>query len=251
MAPETLTPDEKNRLSEAHIPLVRKLTHRLTRKLPPHIDRGELLSAGLYGLADAVSRFNPSLHSNFAAYASFRIKGAIIDCMRRDDTLTRSLRGHIGKLSAAREVLQAKLQREPTIDEIAEELGISLNRLSSILSRLDQAEILALDDIAGFESEEIDYEEASVETWSSRPSAVVNFEGHDPLSLLLDVENSHLIGKALSRLDEKEKRCVILSFYENLTLKEIGELLGVTESRASQLRTKGLRKIKRYLLLNH
>lgn len=233
---KTIDDFEKEELIKSYLPLVRKVVHRLSGRLPKDVDVKEMLNSGIIGLVDALEKFDPKHETNFATYAQFRIRGAILDSFRSQDWLPRSLRFKSHKIEEAYQVIEQKLGRPATEPEVAKELGLELSELRKLLGEVGSIVMLSFEEL-GFGHGEERFQSSD---WKS--NAV-----DDPLRDLLDGEKLGLIARALDRLPEKERLVVSLYFYEELNLKEIGEILGVTESRASQIRSRALIRLKNYL----
>jgi len=220
----------------AYSPVVKYVAGRMSSGLPAHVEEAELISYGLGGLITAIERFDLEREIKFETYAITRIRGAIIDELRTLDWVPRSVRARARQIERVNMKLEAKLQRVPTDEEMAAELGISLDDFHEALLQISSSTIVALDEL-----------------WNVTDSGG---EGVSLLDTLPDrrtpdphvlVERSNLrerIADAISALPEREKLVVALYYYENLTLREIGEVLGVTESRVSQLHTKAVLRLR-------
>jgi RNA polymerase sigma factor for flagellar operon FliA len=227
---------EKEELIKSYLPLVRKVVHRLSGRLPKDVDIKEMLNSGIIGLVDALEKFDPKHETNFATYAQFRIRGAILDSFRSQDWLPRSLRYKSHKIEEAYKAIEQKLGRPATDEEVAKELGLEIDELRKLLGEVGSIVMLSFEEL-GFGHGE---ERFQASEWLSSST-------EDPLHNLLGGEKVELIARALDRLPEKERLVISLYFYEELNLKEIGEILGVTESRASQVRSRALIRLKNYL----
>ena len=227
---------EKEDLIRSYLPLVKKVVHRLSGRLPKDIDLQEMLNSGIIGLVDALEKYDPKHETNFSTYAQFRIRGAILDSFRTQDWLPRSLRFKSHKIEVAYHRIEQRLGRPASDEEVAYELGISIEELQQLLGEVGSIVMLSFEEL-GFGHGE---ERFQAEDWLAS-------KGHDPLHRLLGHEKVDLIARSLDRLPEKERLVTSLYFYEELNLKEIGEILGVTESRASQIRSRALIRLKNYL----
>lgn len=227
---------EKEELIKSYLPLVRKVVHRLSGRLPKDIDIKEMLNSGIIGLVDALEKYDPRHETNFATYAQFRIRGAILDSFRSQDWLPRSLRFKSHKIEAAYQKIEQKLGRPATDEEVARDLGIDVEDLRKMLGEVGSIVMLSFEEL-GFGHGE---ERFQASEWLSSST-------EDPLHNILGGEKVELIARSLDRLPEKERLVISLYFYEELNLKEIGEILGVTESRASQIRSRALIRLKNYL----
>ena len=225
----------RDRLILTYAPLVKFVAGRLGSGLPAHVDEGDLVSYGLLGLIGAIERFDPQREIKFETYAIARIKGAIIDELRALDWVPRSVRSRAREIERAMGELERRLHRAPTDEEIAAKLGIAVADLEESLMEISRSSIAALDELwtvsAG--GDQI----ALIDT-------IEDTQGPEPQSALAQTEMREALGEAIARLPEREKLVVTLYYYEELTLREIGEVLGVTESRVSQLHTKAILRLK-------
>lgn len=227
---------EKEELIRQYLPLVKKVVHRLSGRLPKDVDIREMLNSGIIGLVDALEKYDPKHETNFSTYAQFRIRGAILDSFRSQDWLPRSLRFKSHKLELAYQRIEQKLGRPATDEEVSRELNMPVEELQKLLSEVGSIVMLSFEELGFGHGEE-----------RFQAEDVVASKGQDPLGRLLSTEKVSLIARALDRLPEKERLVISLYFYEELNLKEIGEILGVTESRASQIRSRALIRLKNYL----
>jgi RNA polymerase sigma factor FliA len=229
--------DEKlrDRLILTYAPLVKYVAGRLGSGLPAHVEEGDLVSYGLLGLIGAIERYDPDRDVKFETYAIARIKGSIIDELRALDWVPRSVRARARDIERAVAELESKLGRAPTDDEIATKLGLTEDELEDSLTEISRSSIAALDELwtvsAG--GDQI----ALIDT-------IEDTQGPEPQSALAQTELREAMADAIARLPEREKLVVTLYYYEELTLREIGEVLGVTESRVSQLHTKAILRLK-------
>ncbi len=225
----------RDRLILTYAPLVKFVAGRLGSGLPAHVDEGDLVSYGLLGLIGAIERFDPQREIKFETYAIARIKGAIIDELRALDWVPRSVRSRAREIERAMGELERRLHRAPTDEEIAAKLGIAVSDLEDSLMEISRSSIAALDELwtvsAGGD------QVALIDT-------IEDTQGPEPQSALAQAEMREALGEAIARLPEREKLVVTLYYYEELTLREIGEVLGVTESRVSQLHTKAILRLK-------
>jgi RNA polymerase sigma factor for flagellar operon FliA len=229
-------PAIRDRLIVTYAPLVKYVAGRLGSGLPAHVDDEDLVSYGLLGLIGAIERYDPDRDVKFETYAIARIRGAIIDELRALDWVPRSVRSRARDIERAIAELEGKLGRAPTDDEIAQKLGVSEEELNESLSEISRSSIAALDElwtISGTSGDQV----ALIDT-------IEDPEAPDPQGSLSQTELREAIADAIARLPEREKLVVTLYYYEELTLREIGEVLGVTESRVSQLHTKAVLRLK-------
>ena len=229
--------DEKlrDRLILTYAPLVKYVAGRLGSGLPAHVEEGDLVSYGLLGLIGAIERYDPDRDVKFETYAIARIKGSIIDELRALDWVPRSVRARARDIERAVAELESKLGRAPSDDEIATKLGLTEDELEDSLTEISRSSIAALDELwtvsAG--GDQI----ALIDT-------IEDTQGPQPQTALAQTELREAMADAIARLPEREKLVVTLYYYEELTLREIGEVLGVTESRVSQLHTKAILRLK-------
>jgi RNA polymerase sigma factor for flagellar operon FliA len=229
-------PAIRDRLIVTYAPLVKYVAGRLGSGLPAHVDDEDLVSYGLLGLIGAIERYDPDRDVKFETYAIARIRGAIIDELRALDWVPRSVRSRARDIERAIGELEAKLGRVPTDEEIAGKLGITTEELDESLSEISRSSIAALDElwtIGGSGGDQV-----------SLIDTIEDTEAPDPQGALSQTELREAIADAIARLPEREKLVVTLYYYEELTLREIGEVLGVTESRVSQLHTKAILRLK-------
>src|SRR5213592_1472059 len=226
----------RDRLILTYAPLVKYVAGRLGSGLPAHVDEGDLVSYGLLGLIGAIERYDPSRDVKFETYAMARIKGQIIDELRSMDWVPRSVRARARHIERAIGELEARLGRAPTDEEISKKLGITEEELEESLGEIARSSIAALDElwtVSGSGGDQV----ALIDT-------IEDADAPDPQSILSQTEMKEAIADAIARLPEREKLVVTLYYYEELTLREIGEVLGVTESRVSQLHTKAILRLK-------
>jgi RNA polymerase sigma factor for flagellar operon FliA len=227
----------RDRLILTYAPLVKYVAGRLGSGLPAHVDENDLVSYGLLGLIGAIERFDPERDIKFETYAIARIKGSIIDELRAMDWVPRSVRSRARDIERAIGELERKLHRAPSDEEIAEKLGVSTDDLNESLSEIGRSSIAALDELWTVSSSGGGDQVALIDT-------IEDTQGPEPQSELAQTELREALGEAIARLPEREKLVVTLYYYEELTLREIGEVLGVTESRVSQLHTKAILRLK-------
>lgn len=227
--------EARDKLILEYSPIVKYVASRVSINLPANVEQSDLVSYGLFGLIDAIEKFDPSRNIKFETYAIARIRGSIMDELRSLDWMPRVLRKKSKELEKAYYKLEMSLKRAPKDKELARELGMDIDELKTLLSKLSYGSILALDDTISYGDKSYDF------------SLIDNIEdktGDDPVSVSEFHETKKLIATAIDALPEKEKTVVSLYYYEGLTLKEIGEILNVTESRASQIHTKAILYLK-------
>ena len=226
----------REELLRRHLPLVHRVVHRLAARKPPHVELDDLVSWGIVGLLDAIGKYDPRKEASFPTYAQFRIRGAILDHLRSLDWVPRSVRQKASLIEKISHQLEGSLGRPPTEEEIATELGVSLDTYQDLLTHLGEMSLLSLESLGFGSGEERFNLEQQVE------------EGDpDPLAAVLTQERVSLVGEAIRRLPEREQLVVTLYYHEELTMKETGAVLGLTESRVSQLHSQAMLRLKGFL----
>lgn len=229
-------PYAREQLILQHAPVVKWVAGRIAATLPPHVEEGDLISYGMVGLTSAIDRFDPSRDVRFETYAVTRIRGAIIDELRSQDWVPRSVRARAREIERTHSQLEHKLHRAPTDEEMAEALGVTVREFQDSLLQVSQATVHALDEMWSVNDASGDQ--------VSLLDTIEDERAENPEALLADQDLRDQVGDAIQRLPEREKVVIALYYYENLTLREIGEVLGVTESRASQLHTKAVLRLR-------
>jgi RNA polymerase sigma factor for flagellar operon FliA len=226
----------RDRLILTYAPIVKYVAGRLGSGLPAHVDEGDLVSYGLLGLISAIERYDPDRDVKFETYAIARIKGSILDELRALDWVPRSVRSRARQIERAMSELESKLGRAPTDEELSKKVGISVEELEDSLTDISRSSIAALDElwtISGSGGDQV----ALIDT-------IEDTQGPEPQSAFAQTELREMVADAITSLPEREKLVITLYYYEDLTLREIGEVLGVTESRVSQLHTKAILRLK-------
>ncbi len=226
----------RERLVVAYAPLVKYVAGRMGSGLPAHVDEADLVSYGLTGLISAIERFDITREIKFETYAITRIRGAIIDELRTLDWVPRSVRARAREIERANQKLEAKLQRAPTDEEMAAELEMSVGDFNDALVQISTSTLVALDEL-WTNSDSGGDQVSLLDTIADRGAP-------DPETIVDQGELRDRIADAIAALPEREKLVIALYYYENLTLREVGEVLGVTESRVSQLHTKAVLRLR-------
>lgn len=232
-----LTMEEKNQYVEQYSPLIKYLADRLAARLPDHINKDDLISCGVLGLIDAVDKFDPGRAIMFKTYAEFRIKGAMLDELRSLDWVPRSIRKKASQLERLWQRLEIELGHPPSDEEAAEALQISVVEYLQLLNEVKAINILDLDAFK------------AIDKTGARESRdiydiLADENALDALTALTQGEMRDVLAQAIDELAEKERLVVTLYYHEELTMKEIGLVLGYTESRISQLHTKSLLRLR-------
>jgi RNA polymerase sigma factor FliA len=226
----------RERLVVAYSPLVKYVSGRMASGLPAHVDEADLISYGLVGLINAIERFEPEREIKFETYAITRIKGSIIDELRSLDWVPRSVRARAREIEKANAKLEHQLQRAPTDEEMAAALGWSVEEFQDALLQISNSTIAALDELWTVGDSSGD----QVSLLDTLPDE----RAPDPAAVMDQTDLKDRVADAIARLPDREKLVIALYYYENLTLREIGEVLGVTESRVSQLHTKAVLRLR-------
>jgi RNA polymerase sigma factor FliA len=221
----------RDRLIVHYSPLVKYVAGRVAVGLPQNVEQGDLVSYGIFGLIDAIEKFDLERGYKFETYAIARIKGAILDELRSIDWVPRSVRAKARALEKAYAKLEAKEHRSPTDRELAAELDMTENQLQSTLSQISFIGLVALDEMLAVGGERGE---------SVTLGDTVADSGQGPVAAYEVEEMRHILADAINRMPEREKVVLTLYYYEGLTLSEIGEVLGVTESRVCQIHTKSV-----------
>ncbi len=229
-------PRARERLVLAYSPLVKYVAGRMSSGLPAHVEEADLISYGLLGLISAIERFEPAREIRFETFAITRIKGSIIDELRSLDWVPRSVRAKAREIERANAKLEHKLHRAPTDQEMAAELDVGLEEFQESLVRISNSSVVALDELWTVSDSSGD-QVSLLDTIQDETAA-------DPAQEMDLTDMKDRLADSIARLPEREKLVVALYYYENLTLREIGEVLGVTESRVSQLHTKAVLRLK-------
>ncbi|MGI9017679.1 MAG: RNA polymerase sigma factor WhiG [Euzebya sp.] len=220
----------RERLILQYSPLVKYVAGRVSVGLPNSIEHGDLVSYGMFGLIDALEKFDLSKGFKFETYAIARIKGAIIDELRSIDWIPRSVRGKAKKVEKALASLERRLDRTPTEEELAEELDLDIEELRHVLTQVSLTSIAALDE--SLPSEDGDRQ--------SLADTLADDNATDPQAALEDAEVRRILAETVNRMSDREKTVIVLYYFEGMTLAQIGEVLGVTESRVCQMHTKAV-----------
>ncbi|MBN1142147.1 MAG: FliA/WhiG family RNA polymerase sigma factor [Deltaproteobacteria bacterium] len=225
--------EEINRLIQAHLSLVDFWVDRMRTQVPAYLSRDEIASAARLGLVDAAHRFDPQKGVLFKTFAEQRIRGAVFDEVRRMDWASRTGREKYSRLSEAMGNLEKKLGRSPGEEEMAHEMGVSLDDYRKLLTEVSCLSFLSLEEtIAGSDE------------GKTLMESLEDTQGKNPQELYENHELAEIVAECLERLPEKERLVVSLYYYEECTQKEIAEILELTEGRVSQLHSQALVRLK-------
>ncbi len=229
------SPEARERLILHYAPLVKYVASRVATGLPSSVEQADLVSYGMFGLIDALEKFEPARGNKFETYAIPRIKGAIIDELRAMDWVPRSVRFKAREIEKAYADLESMLKRAPTEKEVSERLGVSVPELHDIINQVSFVSVLQLDELLAVGSDRGE-QVSLLDTLADKTT--------DPTTGLEGQETRGLLAAAINSLSEREKIVVTLYYFEGLTLAEIGEILGVTESRVCQIHTKAVHQLR-------
>ncbi|HZD80483.1 MAG TPA: RNA polymerase sigma factor WhiG [Actinomycetota bacterium] len=227
--------EARERLILHYAPLVKYVASRVATGLPSSVEQADLVSYGMFGLIDALEKFEPARGNKFETYAIPRIKGAIIDELRAMDWVPRSVRFKAREIEKAYQDLETMLKRAPAESEVAERLGVSIPELHNVINQISFVSVLALDELLSVGSDRGE-QVSLLDTLADK--------NVDPTTGLEGQETRGLLAAAINSLSEREKIVVTLYYFEGLTLAEIGEILGVTESRVCQIHTKAVNQLR-------
>ncbi|OGH63327.1 MAG: RNA polymerase sigma factor WhiG [Candidatus Lindowbacteria bacterium RIFCSPLOWO2_12_FULL_62_27] len=227
--------DARNKLILYFAPVVKFVAGRMMVNMPPNVEYEDLVSYGTLGLIDAIDKFDITKGIKFKTYANLRIQGAILDELRASDWIPRSIRKKARDVERAIQALEAKLGRPATDEEIAKALDMSFEEYAELLSQISGTAMLSLNDVwyIGKDDDEITVGDQVEDTESTTPDLQIERD-----------EAKSLLKEMILKLPEREKQVIYLYYYEELTLKEIGEVLNVTESRVSQIHTQCILRLR-------
>lgn len=229
---------ERTALIAKYAPMVEFLANLIALRLPPNVSIDDLISAGSLGLLDAIEKFDPSRKAHLKTYAKFRIRGAILDELRNMDWMPRSIRRKIREVEQATTAVEQRLSRPAEDSEIAGQMGIDLDAYYDMLDKAQDIELLSLDE----------YAESYGDHSGSKTSYKNVIQGDDnPINHMMTQELKKVIVNRIKALPEKEQMVVSLYYYDGLTLKEIGKIMGLTESRVSQIHTQTIKRLRKKL----
>ena len=228
----SLSKEKRGKIIEEYLPLIRFIARKISIRLPANIKVDDLISSGVIGLMDAIDKYDPTRDNKFKTYAEFRIRGAILDELRAQDWVPRSVRDKEKILDKAANTLAARLGRTPTDIEISTHLGLTLNEFHTLSNQVRPINMLSIDKPSGFSN--IDCKD------------LLNLldKDADPFSHLNVKSAKTVIKQSIAELPERQRIVLSLYYYAEYNLKQIGSVLGVTESRISQLHAQAIRRLK-------
>lgn len=232
--PKKIKREQKEELIKEYAPLIRFVAQKIAVRLPPNIDIDDLISAGAIGLMDAIDKWDPTRDNKFKTYAEFRIRGAILDELRAQDWIPRSVRDKSKALDRTVTALESELGRSPTDEEISGRLNMTIEEFHDLINQVRPVSLLSIDDQPSFSD-------------SDKKSIVNLLEGaksHNPFNQLNVKVVKDVVAKAIEDLPERQRLVLSLYYFEDLNLKEIGQVLRVTESRVSQLHAQAVLRLR-------
>ena len=232
--PRKLSQAEKDKLIVEYSPLIKFIAQKIAARLPSNIEIDDLISSGVIGLIDAIDKYDPTRDKKFKTYAEFRIRGAILDELRAQDWVPRSIRDKAKLVDKTIASLELALGRAPSDEEVAKHLNIPLEEFHDLLNQVRPVSLLSIDEAQTFSS-------------LDKKSILNILEGtklHNPLVQLNLKHVKQIITQAIEELPERQRLVLSLYYYEDLNLKEIGRVLRVTESRVSQLHAQAVTRLR-------
>jgi len=226
-----ITTENREEVIKRYSPMIKYVANRIAMRLPPHIEVDDLISVGVLGLMDAITKYDSGRGAKFKTYAEFRVRGAILDELRSMDWVPRSIRQKASNVDKVVQKLQAKLRRPPEDEEVAKEMDLSLDQFYDTLNETKSIPVFSLEDLGI--AKETGEQQSLLDCLAGKADA-------DPQTQIRLVELKEIIAKAIDTLPEKERLMVSLYYYEELTMKEIGAVLNITESRVSQIHSKAV-----------
>ena len=230
-----ISPENRDEVIKEFGPMIKYVANRIAMRLPPHIEVDDLISVGVLGLIDAIQKYDPGRGAKFKTYAEFRVRGAILDELRSMDWVPRSVRQKAASLDAVVQKMQNQLGRPPEDDEIAAEMGMNMDDYFDVLNETRSMPVLSLEDLGI--AKDTGEQQSLLDCLAGKGDT-------DPQTQLRLTELKEIIAKAIDQLPEKEKLMISLYYYEELTMREIGEVLSITESRVSQIHSKAVFRLR-------
>jgi RNA polymerase sigma factor for flagellar operon FliA len=239
-APYAKSAKDRESLIEEYIPLVKYLAHRISIKLPNHVEIDDLVNSGIIGLIDAIEKFDPSRGIKFKTYAEFRVRGAIFDGLRSLDWVPRSVRKQKKMVEESYAQLEQKLGRHATDEELSQSLGVGLEEFYKILDNLKGVNLGKFVELHNNDSQTSMDGDTAI-------AFIPDRSVEDPYHKFQKHELTEILAEAIRNLPDKERYVVSLYYFDELTMKEIGTVLNITESRVSQLHTKSMLRLRENL----
>lgn len=228
---------DRNRIIEEFIPKIKYIVNSLKKEnLPPIVTEEDLFQAGVLGLIDALEKYDESKGVKLSTYAEIRIRGNIIDSLRKLDFIPRNIRKMSREIESAILHLEQKFGREATTEEIAEYLGMSVEEYMKYAEKVSNSGLISI------ETNVSNDEDNDTKLWQ-----VISINDDTPDKYIEEKELKEILANAISKLEERERLIITLYYYEELSMKEIGEILGITESRVSQIHTKTMLKLRKLI----
>ncbi len=229
-----ITTENREEVIKQYSPMIKYVANRIAMRLPPHIEMDDLVSVGVLGLIDAITKYDPTRGAKFKTYAEFRVRGAILDELRSMDWVPRSVRQKASNIDSVVQKLQSKLGRPPEDEEVAGEMGISLDQFFDTLNETKSMPVLSLEGLGI--AKETGEQQSLLDCLAGKGDT-------DPQTQIRLNELKEIIAQAIDTLPEQARLMISLYYYEELTMKEIGAVLDVTESRVSQIHSKAVFKL--------
>jgi len=224
---------DRERLILDHLPLVKITVERISQALPPQVDREDLMEAGIVGLIEAANRFDPLQGNDFSTYAKFRIRGAILDELRVNDWVPKSLRQKSREMEEVFAKLELKLGRPPTDEEMAQELGMKYEEYLKLINKMSYMTIFSFEELGKILLDKEGAEDIIPDPYQK-----------DPFEEAELAERVNLLAEVIDELPEREKLVITLYYYEELTIREIAEVLGLAKSTVSEIHTKAILRMR-------
>jgi RNA polymerase sigma factor for flagellar operon FliA len=232
--PSKVTPEQKDKLILEYAPLIKFIAQKIAVRLPSNIELDDLISSGVIGLMDAIEKYDPSRDNKFKTYAEFRVRGAILDELRAQDWVPRSVRDKAKLLDRTMIELEAELNRTASDEEIATKLNMSMEEFYDLVNQVRPVSVLSIDEAATFSNVD--------------KKSILNLleatKLNNPFTQLNMKSVKDVVTKAIEELPERQRLVLSLYYYEDLNLKEIGKVLRVTESRVSQLHAQAISRLR-------
>lgn len=232
-APKQRTEEEFQQMVLEQMPQVKYIARRIHEHLPKHVPFEDLLQAGMVGLIDALNKFDTEKQVKFASYAKFRIRGAILDSLRELDWSPRDLRRKSRQIDTVMQKLQTELGRTASEPEMAKALGLTLQEFHELTNEIRGLEVSSLQGEMNEDGQETDLAQ-------NIPGPV----DEDPLTLCVEGEQNERLHRAIAKLPEREQQVLMLYYQQELTMREVGELMGVGESRVSQIHSLAMKHLR-------